>query len=240
MSQTIKVDKFEVHYHNKEEILEIKKEVFAQHVYYFETENPRPVIIDAGAHIGLATLYFKKQYPEAQVIAIEPNTINFKLLEENIWENQLDDVTTINAALTPGGDTVTLNADTKQTWLSTASVHEGAWNGDQTTQPTVVPAIQLSSLLTDAVDFLKLDIEGTELAVLREAQDLLYRVKKIVLEFHPHPSQTLEELDELLTTRGFTVKLSKNGGRITIYQAKGLILVEAERTPLPLSTRTAP
>jgi FkbM family methyltransferase len=73
------------------------------HTYYFETDNPLPFIIDAGAQIGMSTLYFKKQYPGAEIVAIEPNTINFKLLEENIWENQLDNVTTIQAALTGYG-----------------------------------------------------------------------------------------------------------------------------------------
>lgn len=229
MSDTLKIDKYIVHFQNKEEILEIKKEIFAQHTYYFETDNPRPLIIDAGAHLGLATLYFKKQYPGARIIAIEPNTLNFKLLEENIWENQLEDVQTIHAALSSYGDQATLNADTKQSWLSTASIHPGAWNGDQITQPTTVQAVQLSSLITEPVELLKLDIEGAEQEILNEAQEKLYLVKKILLEFHPHATQSLPELEKMLTNRGYTVTYSKNGGRIKLHQAKGLVLVEASR-----------
>lgn len=227
MPKILKIDKFEVHYHNKEEVLEIKKEIFAQHTYYFETINPHPFIIDAGAHIGLSTLYFKKQYPGAEVMAIEPNAINFKLLEENIWENQLDNVTTIRAALTSYGNEAQFYADQKQVWLSTASLHEGAWNGDQNTKPQVVPAIQLSSLITRHVDLLKLDIEGAEQEVLIEAREKLPLVKKILLEFHPHAGQSLEAVDTLLTDSGFTVLYSKKGGRIKIHQAKGLVIVEA-------------
>jgi FkbM family methyltransferase len=225
----IKVDKFKVHYLNKEETLEIKKEIFALHTYYFETDNPTPFIIDAGAQIGMSTLYFKKQYPAAEIIAIEPNTINFKLLEENIWENQLDNVTTIQAALTGYGSEVEFHADEKQSWLSTASIHERAWNGDQDTKPHTVPAIQLNSLITRHVDLHKLDIEGAEQQVLVEAKDKLSLVKKILFEFHPHPSQSLLELQDLLTESGFTVLYSKNGGRIKIHQAKGLVMVEATR-----------
>lgn len=227
--QEMKIDKFVVHYHNKEELLEIKKEVFAQHTYYFETINAKPFIIDAGAHIGLTTLYFKKQYPGAEVLAIEPNSINFKLLEENIWENQLDDVTTIKAALTAYGDEAEFHADIKQSWLSTASLVPRAWSGNQDTKPQVVPAVQLSSLITRHVDLLKLDIEGAEQEVLLEAREKLPLVKKILLEFHPHAGQSLEELSKFLKDQGFTVEYSKNGARIKLHQAKGLILIEASR-----------
>lgn len=229
MSQTIKVDKFLVHYHNKEEVLEIKKEIFAQHTYYFETINAKPFIIDAGAHIGMTTLYFKKQFPGAEIIAIEPNTINFKLLEENVWENQLDDVTTIQAALTSYGNEAEFFADEKQSWLSTASLVQGAWNGEQSTQRQVVPAMQLSSLITRHVDLLKLDIEGAEQEVLQEAREKLPLIKKILMEFHPHAGQSLEEIEKLLKDAGFTVLYSKNGGRIKLHQAKGLVIVEATR-----------
>lgn len=229
MSQTMKIDKFTVHYHNKEEVLEIKKEIFAQHTYYFETINARPFIIDAGAHIGMTTLYFKKQFPGAEIIAVEPNSINFKLLEENVWENQLDDVTTIRAALTSYGDEAEFHADEAQSWLSTASLVERAWNGDQDTKPQVVPAIQLSSLITRHVDLLKLDIEGAEQEVLMEAREQLPFVKKILCEFHPHAGQSLVELSEFLERAGFAIAYSKNGASIKLHQAKGLVMVEATR-----------
>ena len=47
-----------------------------------------------------------------------------------------------------------------------------------------VPAVTLSSLLTERVDLLKLDIEGLETAVLAEAAPRLRRVKRVILEFH--------------------------------------------------------
>jgi FkbM family methyltransferase len=48
------------------------------------SNGQRPIIIDAGANIGLATLWFKAQYPKATVIAIEPDTENFAVLKENV------------------------------------------------------------------------------------------------------------------------------------------------------------
>jgi FkbM family methyltransferase len=43
----------------------------------------RPVVVDCGANIGLATLWFARRFPEAVVVAIEPDAGNFALLEAN-------------------------------------------------------------------------------------------------------------------------------------------------------------
>lgn len=43
-----------------------------------------PLIIDCGGNIGLATLWFAKKFPEAQIFIIEPDAENFALLQKNI------------------------------------------------------------------------------------------------------------------------------------------------------------
>jgi FkbM family methyltransferase len=48
------------------------------------SNGQKPIIIDAGAHIGLATLWFKTRYPKATVISIEPDAENFTMLKENV------------------------------------------------------------------------------------------------------------------------------------------------------------
>lgn len=40
-------------------------------------------IVDAGANIGLSAIYFSNKFPEATILAIEPERSNFKLLEQN-------------------------------------------------------------------------------------------------------------------------------------------------------------
>ena len=84
MNKPFKIDQYEVNYHDKDELLHLKNEIFVHHCYYFETTVTNPKIIDAGAHIGLATLYFKKLFPFAEITAIEPQPISFKLLEQNV------------------------------------------------------------------------------------------------------------------------------------------------------------
>lgn len=222
----LKIDAFKVYFHNKEELLRLKKEIFSQHQYYLEL-SPTAVIIDAGAHIGLATLYFKKQYPAAQVTAIEPQPQNFALLEKNVWENNLDDVVTLNAALATQEGQIELHTDEQQNWLSTTSVVPQAWNGQQDTKPIFVPAITLSSLLTHPIDLLKLDIEGQEFSVLQEAQDKLYLIHQMLIEFHPHAGQTLDDVIELLESKHFQLHFSKNGAVVNPRRTQGLVLIHA-------------
>ncbi|PIY79065.1 MAG: hypothetical protein COY81_04620 [Candidatus Pacebacteria bacterium CG_4_10_14_0_8_um_filter_43_12] len=238
-NQTLKIDRFSVHYHNKEELLVLKREIFANHSYYFETDNPRPVIIDAGAHIGLATLYFKKQFPGAVITAIEPNPTNFKLLEQNIWENDLRDVTTVEMALAPTTGQITMHQDATQSWLSTSSIHERAWNGEQETSAFEAKTITLSSLLTEPVDLLKLDIEGAELAVLAEAAEQLHLISKIFVEFHPTENQRLEDLEGLLVETGFVIKFSKHGATVSKDKATGMVLVEATNLSHTINERSS-
>jgi FkbM family methyltransferase len=44
----------------------------------------KPLIVDLGANIGLASLYFAKNWPKARIIAVEPDERNFRLLKANI------------------------------------------------------------------------------------------------------------------------------------------------------------
>jgi FkbM family methyltransferase len=43
----------------------------------------RPLIVDAGANIGAASVYFAAKFPDALVMAIEPDFGNYELLAEN-------------------------------------------------------------------------------------------------------------------------------------------------------------
>jgi FkbM family methyltransferase len=44
----------------------------------------RPLIVDAGANIGLTSIYFAAQCPDALIVAIEPEPSNFSVLYENV------------------------------------------------------------------------------------------------------------------------------------------------------------
>jgi FkbM family methyltransferase len=59
------------------------KQIFIDHAYDFRVETQPEVIVDAGANIGLASIYFANRYPYAKIIAVEPEQSNYELLEDN-------------------------------------------------------------------------------------------------------------------------------------------------------------
>lgn len=232
MPNSSRLQNFTIFYNNSEEYHHLKREIFTSNLYYFETSNPKPLIIDAGAHIGLSTLYFKKVYPGAQIIAIEPNPKSFEILEKNIFENQIDGVTTINAALSTAKGQEKLFLDSSDDeWHSTASFHKGSWAGTQKSSEIIVKTLTLSEFINQPVDFLKLDIEGSEQKVLTQAASNLKLVSEMHVEFHTHATQSLGKLVELLE-KTHEVELFKGTQIVQLKKATGLVQIRARNKNL--------
>lgn len=228
---TAKLGSYTIQYRHSEEYHRLKREIWGDHCYYTELANEHPVIIDAGAHIGMSTLYFAKQFPTAKIIAIEPNPITRELLETNIWDNRLEDrVEVVAAALSDHSGHAQLHHLTAEEWQLNANLTATAWNDAPLTHSTQVETITLSSLLNQPVDLLKLDIESAELAVLGEARQYLSHVGELFVEFHPARGNSLEVLCRLLTDQGFSPtvwqknKLVQDSSRVS-----GLCMVQAKR-----------
>ena len=78
-------------------------------------------------------------------------------------------------------------------------------------EQATIPALPMSELLRhhrlDAVDFLKIDIEGSEFELFRGELDWLARVRRIAMEVHPDAGAP-HELAATLTASGFSVRLA--------------------------------
>lgn len=193
-----KLGNYTINYLNREEYLGLKKEIFDAEIYSIDLPSS-PRIIDAGAHIGLASLYFKKNYPNSRITAIEPNPELFFVLSENIKQNDLEGIELLNNSLAKvTGEQEFFIDNTDSKWYSTGGVHVGAWNGAQQSRKTQVQSITLSSLLTGPVDLLKLDIEGAEIKVLEESLDKLHLIQNIIMEYHPTQNQKRSKLDKIM------------------------------------------
>lgn len=214
MLQTALFD-YTIFFQNKDEFNKLKREIFTNHCYYCEFDNDTPLIIDAGAHIGLTTLYFKHLYPESQILSIEPHPLNFKFLQKNCLENRVSNVELRNLALTNNSSShVTLFADQEQDWLMSSSVFAGAWNGFQEGMiPISVPSARLSELIIEKlrphqrnkIDLLKLDVEGSEWDLIADLSknNLLAKIERIIVEVHAKKGQDLANFVDNLEKKGF-------------------------------------
>ncbi len=201
---------------NREEFERICEDVFGSHEYRFETRRRAPYIIDAGAHVGVATAYFKQHHPRARILALEANPVTFALLQENVSHNGFDDVHPMHAALAPEAGEITF-------YVAASDDEPGAWGDSAVQQPwhegedtmvVTAPAVTLSSLLTEPVDLVKLDIEGLETAVLQEAAPRLSLARRVILEFHGtdrNPGNDIETVLEVLRGAGLTPEIRQWG-----------------------------
>ncbi|NCN03612.1 MAG: FkbM family methyltransferase [Candidatus Pacebacteria bacterium] len=239
--QKTKLGNYSVYFENSEEYHSLKNDVFRENSYEFETDNPFPVIIDAGANIGLSVLYFKKMYPGSKIIAVEPMPENYQLLDMNIFENNLTDVFTYQLAISNKTNDIVLHTDQENNWHSTASVVPGNWTGTQNTIPITVATKTLDYFIDQAltqfnvkyIDLLKVDIEGAEQAVLIQGKKQLKdNVKFINCEFHPHSEQNIQKLVKTLEEINFKVTLFRKGKEVSLDKAKGLIVIEAKNLNL--------
>jgi FkbM family methyltransferase len=181
------------------------KEIFEQEIYKFISPTEEPFIIDAGANIGLSTIYFKKLYPKARILAFEPDDYIFKYLQKNILQFGLKEVQLIKKGLWD-----------KETMLPFNS--EGADGGaiDFNEQKKTQNEIEVTSLkpfLNRKVDFLKIDIEGAEYTVLQDIKDKLNLVDNIFVEYHSfvNQEQKLGEIVSILQKSGFRLHVNSPG-----------------------------
>ena len=216
---TIERDGYTLSFRNGEEFDLIYNEIFDAKPYEFVAGHAAPLILDAGAHVGLATLYFKRLYPHARIVAFEPNPVTFALLERNVRQNGLEDVELVQAALaaTPGSVPFYISRETELPWSWGDAATHTAWYSEETTSVIRVPAVTLSSFLTQPVDFLKLDVEGLELIVLGEAAARLPKVKQLVIEVHgsrDDPTKSVARVLRLLRKRGFSYTVAQDGNLV--------------------------
>jgi FkbM family methyltransferase len=177
-------------------LLEMFEEIFLRNQYYFESETDEPVILDVGSNIGLAILFFKKLFPRAKVIGFEPDPEAFEVLTRNVGENRLDGVRTLNRAVHGGTEIVHLYRDRAtpgSPQISTRSERVGG-------AATAVPATRLSEHVKERVDFLKLDVEGAERAVVEELEqaEKLARIRRMAIEYHHHVDPDEDALSTML------------------------------------------
>jgi precorrin-6B methylase 2 len=72
--------------------LELYESVVVQRHYEFRAASPSPRILDCGAHVGLATVMWKRAYPHARITAFERNPRIFDALSWNVRTHRLSDV----------------------------------------------------------------------------------------------------------------------------------------------------
>ncbi len=166
--------------------IKVYEKVFLDKEYAFHIAASPRVIIDAGAHIGLASIAFANSFPEARIIAVEPESRNYDVLRKNVAPYK--NVIAIQAALWSESREIVV--------LDPAGGNWGFMTCDMDNNPghplacvqNNVPGITVHKLMEqfrlDEIDILKMDIEGAEREVFRDASSWIGKVNCLVVELH--------------------------------------------------------
>jgi len=181
--------------------LSMYKEIIEKEIYKFYTTSKNPYIIDCGANIGLSIIYFKKIFPNARIVAFEPDKKIFNLLKKNIQSFNLKNIKLIQKGVWSKKSTMNFYSEGADAGRIVTNTHINNTNKIYT--------IKLNDFLNKIVDFLKIDIEGAEVDVLENSKDKLSNVKNLFVEYHSFTNQK-QRLDKiikiLLNQNGYAIK----------------------------------
>jgi FkbM family methyltransferase len=139
------------------------------------------VVIDIGANVGAAAVFFSLSYPDATIFAFEPAGRPYRLLQANT--DTRPNIRAHNFGLYSTDRQVPLYGGTYDSAMSSVVNSESTRDESELiTLRSVREWLDESSIST--IDILKIDTEGCEVPILEALGDLLPSVKVIYLEYH--------------------------------------------------------
>lgn len=157
---------------------DVFEEVFIDAHYQNVLNKNLTFIIDAGANIGLTSLYLLKNYPKATIVCIEPESDNYQILLKNT--KNYKNIFTIKKALWSNSAFLKIKNLNTHNWafevMETADIADA------------IEAITIDEILKNyglpRIDLLKIDIEGSEKKVFEINNLWVNQVKYAIVEIH--------------------------------------------------------
>ncbi len=198
---------FHVSHFDRRTLNYLYREIFARQHYYFRAESEAPLILDCGANVGMASLYFKWLYPRSHVLAFEPDPATFQLLQTNVARNALD-IEMYNFALWDNDVEVDFFVDPSNPGNLSMSTEVSRLKGEA----IKVQGRKLSQFIQGTVDFVKLDVEGAEHRVINDLvqTEKIKFIRQMVIEYHHRigfQKSCLAEFLLLLEEAGFEYQI---------------------------------
>ncbi|TAE47039.1 MAG: FkbM family methyltransferase [Cytophagales bacterium] len=186
-------------YHEYQTLIEIYQQKYGN--------TPPKNIIDAGANIGCASIFFKNNFPNANIFAIEAEKSNFETLKQNIILNNFSNVAVFHNAFWINNDNLQLDDNFRdgREWAFAIRPFEDIEHQNQSS----IKGITLQNIIDDynieQIDILKIDIEGGEKWILEDENTIKViqkKVKMLLIEVHQDVI-LMETVLEIMQKNGF-------------------------------------
>jgi len=188
-----------------------------------------PLFMVIGANFGVWVAALAAAHPTAHVYCFEPTPDTFTALCDNIALNGLRNVTPLQLAVSDSAGILPFQITENASNLNRLApikppaedLHRGRFIGARTAE---VRSVVLDDFCRDGgidrIGFLKIDVEGADLCVLRGARDLLRRraIELMLIEVDPDNLQELgdsfEELVSVVTDAGYAFHFLQTDGSL--------------------------
>ena len=248
-------NELEIAYLDSHEAAFIYNEIFAGEKYLAHGLDlpQQATVVDAGANIGLFSLYVKQRAPEARVLAIEPIDDILKVLRMNLQDvpgcrvlpvglsnaDGLAELTYFPKLPGMSGRYADFDSDRLliQTVLANTSAANAGFAGflvDRRLRgrPVMCALRRLSSIIDDEgiheIDLLKIDVEKSEWEALAGIDDRHWPgIRQMVVEVHDLDGR-LSDIVRILKDRGYTVCAEQDA----LFRGTDVYLVYARRGSL--------
>ena len=162
-------------------------QVFIDQEYDFVMKKAPRVIVDAGANIGLSSIYFANKYPESKIIAIEPENSNDEMLKNNVAP--YSNIVSLNAALWNENEEINLVDPGRGNW---GFLTEGDGDRCQAEHSGKmchkIQGMTINKIMEkngiEKIDVLKIDIEGAEREVFMNSSSWIGKIDALIIELH--------------------------------------------------------
>jgi len=209
---------YKINYTDYKTCVGLINEIFFDCVYEFQCSTEAPLIVDAGANIGISALYFKQLFPSSRVICFEPDPKTYEFLKENCRGNKLTNVDLHQVALFSQSGEAQFYSDASENNFVGMSLNKRLQGKGYPLKTETIQTEKLSSFIIEKTDLLKLDIEGSELLVLKDlaASKKMSLIERMIIEYHSDEENKENQLSALLAileNEDFLYILSNRIGR---------------------------
>ncbi len=165
--------------------------------------RPGTVFYDVGGHIGVFSLIAARNLgAHGSVFVFEPDPSNVRRIKEHAFRNQLDSIRIIPKAVCSTVGRLRFQRASSQSSMNRGALVEAASAAEEFT-------IEVESITLDAIarehalpSLIKIDVEGSEAAVLRGSEEI-FRSAKPLLVCEIHHEQASSDVTRWLLERGY-------------------------------------
>ena len=166
------------------------------------------IVIEAGANMGSETLLISKMLTKGHIYCFEPNPYVFNRLKINISINELANVDAYDCALGESDKQISFNiypTNFCNAGMSSKYMETSNTNKITVTQKTLDSFVKENNI--GKVDFIKMDIQGSEMDMINGAAATIAAFKPIIFTEACEPYNNVNQLYEKITQYGYNVYL---------------------------------